>query len=280
MPGRQHNGTVSVEQMINETVQIEVSDGVATLLLNRPHKLNALNKLMAWGLETATRQLADDPEVRCVIIAGAGDNFQAGGDIEYFRAMLDDDEVEKRVEVRAIINKAHAAITALRTMPKPVVARVRGAVAGFGVSLLAACDMAIAAEGANFSLAYCHIGTSPDGGATYALPRMVGMKRAMELALLGDRIDANHAEAIGLINRVVGADELDDTVAQLARRFTQGPSFAYARTKELLNTSWNNDLVAQLEAEMDSFVDCASSEDFATGVTAFCEKRTAMFAGR
>ncbi len=265
---------------MNETVQTEVSDGVATLVLNRPHKLNALDKSMAWGLEAATRQLADRRDVRCVIITGAGKNFQAGGDVEYFRTMLDSDEVEQRVEVRAIINKAHAAITNLRSMPQPVVAAVRGAVAGFGISLLSACDMAIAAEGASFSLAYCHIGASPDGGATYALPRMVGMKRAMELVLLGERIDATHAETIGLINRVVGADELDDTVAQLARRFTRGPGFAYARTKALLNASWNNDLVAQLEAEADSFVDCVSSEDFTAGVTAFCEKRTAVFTGR
>jgi 2-(1,2-epoxy-1,2-dihydrophenyl)acetyl-CoA isomerase len=269
-----------VVKMKNETVQIEVSEGVATLLLNRPNKLNALDRSMAWGLEAATRQLADDPAVRCVIIAGAGDHFQAGGDIEYFRAMLNGDNGERQVEVRDIINKAHAAIVNLRSMPKPVVASVRGAVAGFGISLLAACDMAIAAEGSSFSLAYCHIGTSPDGGATYALPRMVGMKRAMELALLGDHIDATHAETIGLVNRVVGADELDDTVAQLARRLTRGPGFAYAKTKVLLNASWNNDLEAQLEAEADSFVDCVASEDFAAGVNAFCEKRTAEFTGR
>jgi 2-(1,2-epoxy-1,2-dihydrophenyl)acetyl-CoA isomerase len=266
--------------MVNETVQTSIKDGVATLLLNRPHKLNALDKSMAWGLETATRQLVADSKVRCIVIAGAGDNFQAGGDIESFREILDNDDVEQQVEVRSIIEKVHVAIANLRAMPKPVVASVRGAVAGFGVSLLAACDLAVAAENASFSLAYCRIGTSPDGGATYALPRMVGMKQAMELALLGNSIDAARAEAIGLINWVVGADELDDTVAQLAQHLAQGPSFAYAKTKALLNASWNNDLVAQLDAEMESFVDCVASDDFTAGVTAFCEKRTAVFAGR
>lgn len=271
---------MNVESAVNNTVQLSVSDGVATLLLNRPHKLNALDETMARELKRVTAQLAEDRKVRCVIVSGAGDNFQAGGDVEYFRAMLEADEETRRVDIQAIIHEVHAAIVNLRTMPKPVVACVRGAVAGFGISLLAACDLAIADESASFSLAYCHIGTSPDGGATYALPRMVGMKRAMELALLGERFDAARAEAIGLINRVVGRGELEAVVERLTRQFAQGPTFAYGRTKALLNASWGNDLGEQLLAEMESFADCASSEDFAAGVTAFCEKRRVVFAGK
>lgn len=265
---------------MSKTVQTSIVDGVATLLLNRPDRLNALDAEMARELAIATRALAENPEVRCVVVTGAGDNFQAGGDIEYFRAGLQGSETTRREEIRAIIDEVHTAITHLRTMPKPVVARIQGAAAGFGVSLLAACDLAIAADSARFTLAYCHIGASPDGGSTYALPRMVGMKRAMELALLGERFDAAKAEAIGLINRAVPAALLDATVQKLAQHFASGPTFAYGRTKALLNASWNNDMATQLDAEMESFSECALSNDFTEGVIAFCDKRKAEFTGR
>ncbi len=265
---------------MSKTLQVSVDGGVATLLLNRPEKLNALDEAMARELALATRQLGDDPAVRCVIVAGAGDNFQAGGDIEYFRAALEGDEATRRTEIGAIIQEVHSAIVNLRTMSKPVVARIQGAAAGFGISLLSACDLAVAADNAKFTLAYCLIGTSPDGGSTYALPRLVGMKRAMELALLGERFDAARAEAIGLINRVVPASELDATVAQLARHLANGPTFAYGKVKALLNASWDNDLVTQLDAEKSSFTDCALSADFSEGVSAFCEKRKAEFSGK
>lgn len=265
---------------MNDTVQTFIEGGVATLTLNRPEKLNALDADMARALNSAMRALSENTTVRCVIVTGAGDHFQAGGDIEYFRTGLDGDEAQRRDEIRAIIQEVHGAITHLRTMPKPVVARIRGAAAGFGISLLAACDLAIAADNAKFTLAYCHIGASPDGGSTYALPRIVGAKRAMELALLGERFDAARAEAMGLINRVVPLEELDVTVQQLAKYLANGPTVAYGKTKSLINGSWHNDLATQLDAEMASFADCALSDDFAEGVTAFCEKRKAGFKGQ
>lgn len=265
---------------MSSTLLAAINDGVATVTLNRPDKFNALDDAMARELCRVTGELAEEEAVRCVVIAGAGGNFQAGGDIEYFRAGLGRDGPTREKEIRTIIEAVHGAIANIRSMPKPVIARVEGAAAGFGISLLAACDLAIAADNARFTLAYCHIGTSPDGGGTYTLPRTIGMKRAMELALLGERFDALKAESLGLINRVVSPADLDGAVAEIATRLANGPTFAYGKAKALLNQSWDNDLQTQLDAELESFAQCAVSEDFAEGVTAFCEKRPAKFLGR
>lgn len=265
---------------MSSTLRVANENGVATVTLDRPDRFNALDDAMARELNRVTAELGADETVRCVVITGAGGNFQAGGDIEYFRAGLERDTATRDTEIRAIIGEVHGAITNIRTMPKPVIARIEGAAAGFGISLLAACDLAIAADNAKFTLAYCLIGTSPDGGSTYALPRMIGMKRAMELALLGERFGADKAEAMGLINRVVPPEVLDETAGKLATHLANGPTYAYGRAKALLNQSWDNDLQTQLDAELERFAQCAVSEDFAEGVTAFCEKRPAKFVGR
>lgn len=261
------------------TVQVERGDGVAILWLDRPGCMNALDEPMARELHHVTRSLEDDPAVRCVLVRGRGGQFMAGGDINYFRRALDLPPDARREAVHAIIGEVHGAIASIRRMPKPVVAAVEGACAGFGVSLVAACDLALAVDGAMFTLAYCHIGTTPDGSSTWTLPRTVGMKRAAELMLLGDRFDVSRAEAIGLINRAVGAGELESELSALAKRLAAGPTFAHGKGKQLLNASTLNTLDQQLELEMRSFADCTLSADFAEGVTAFCEKRKARFAG-
>ena len=158
-------------------------------------------------------------------------------------------------------------------MRKPVIASIRGSAAGVGMSLVLASDLAIAAEDAVFVLAYCQIGTSPDGGSTYSLPRTVGLKRAFEFALLNDRLDANGARGAGLINRVVPGAALDQETEKLAARLARGPAHAYANTKELLNGSLVRNLNDQLDAEAVSFAECAATDDFAEGIAAFIEKR-------
>jgi 2-(1,2-epoxy-1,2-dihydrophenyl)acetyl-CoA isomerase len=178
------------------------------------------------------------------------------------------------------IHDLHGFVSAMRRFPKPIIASVRGAAAGAGVSLAAACDLIIASEDAFFTLAYCHIGISPDGSATYSLPRMVGVKKAMEMVLLGDRLDAEAMAAAGLVNKVVPAAALDEETAKLAGRLAKGPTRAYSHAKRLMYASINNQLEHQLQLEAEAFADCAGSEDFREGVSAFVEKRKAVFKGR
>ena len=162
-------------------------------------------------------------------------------------------------------------------MPQPVIASVHGAVAGFGLSLMGACDLAIAADDAYFTSAYRHIGVTPDGGSTWTLPRLVGVKKAMEIVLLGERFDAREAMSIGLVNRVVPAAELAAATLTMARSLASGPALAMANGKRLVNQSMQRSFSAQLSDEAASFSACASRDDFAEGIRAFMDKRPPKF---
>ena len=266
----------------NETVDAAVAEGVCTITLSRPQSLNAIDGDMAAALEALTGAAADDEAVRCVVIRGAGDHFMAGGDIAAFRARLAEisDSEDRRTHFEAFVHRVHPTVQAIRRMPKPVIAAVHGAVAGFGMSLMSACDLAVASDNAFFTLAYCHIGVSPDGSSTYTLPRTVGLKRAFEMAYLGERFGAEEAKAMGLVNRVVPESEFEAAVDGLARCLAAGPTRAYANAKALLNASSGRSLDDQLAAEAAAFADCAAGEDFAEGIAAFLDKRTPSFAGR
>jgi 2-(1,2-epoxy-1,2-dihydrophenyl)acetyl-CoA isomerase len=264
----------------NQAVKLSVADGIATITLNRPAALNALNAEMVTGLAEAVRAAGADAGARVVVVTG-GEHFMAGGDIKWFKERLDAEPDKATItrEFETFIHPVHEVITAMRTMPKPIIAAIRGACAGFGVSLAAACDLAVAADDAFFTLAYCHLGVSPDGGSTHALPRAVGLKRAFEIALLGDRFDAKAAKEAGLINQVVPVAEFEGTVAKLAKRLALGPTHVYGNTKALLNASLGASLAEQLDAEARSFAECAGRADFAEGVAAFVEKRPPRFTG-
>ena len=168
---------------------------------------------------------------------------------------------------------------AMRRMPKPVIASVQGAAAGAGASIALASDLVIASEDAFFTLAYCRIGTSPDGSATFQLPRTVGIKKAMEITLLGDRFNAQTAKEWGLINFVVPTAGLEEETDKLAQRLANGPTYVYGKSKALLYRSMESQFESQLQAEAESFADCASRADFREGVTAFIEKRKPTFTG-
>jgi 2-(1,2-epoxy-1,2-dihydrophenyl)acetyl-CoA isomerase len=263
-------------------VLIARTGGVATLTINRPHVLNALNGALAEALLAAVSEVGGDPAVRAIVIRGAGDAFMAGGDIGYFRDLLagHDGRADIRPQVTNLIDQAQGLTRLIRATPKPVIASVHGGCAGFGLSLMLACDLVIAADNAKFTLAYIHLATTPDGGASYHLPRIVGQKRAAEIALLGDRFGAVEAERWGLVNRIAPLAELEPVTAKLAARMAAGPALAYARTKALLNQSDHNSLDAQLAAETESFANSALTDDFSAGVTAFLNKKPATFTGK
>lgn len=265
---------------MNDKVIVQRDGAVAHIVLNQPEAMNAIGPEMARQLARAAAEVAGDDAVRCVVVAGAGRHFMAGGDIRHFAELLTLPAAERDAKFSALITDVGDAVASLRAMPKPVVAAVRGAVAGFGLSLMCACELAVAGEGSTFKFAYCQLGASPDGGGSYSLPRLLGVRRAMELALLDERIDARRALELGLVTRVVADDALDDAAAELAQNLARQATTALGRTKRLINSALDNDLPAQLEAERLSFLAGAASEDFAEAVAAFVAKRRPDFRGR
>ena len=250
---------------------------VATLTLNRPASLNALDPTMMDALVAHTAALAADTSLRCVVIQGAGRHFMAGGDIRNFAAQLELAPAERSAGFTRMIGRLHAAIEQLQRMPHPVLASVHGAVAGFGLSLLCACDLAIAAQGSYFTAAYRQLGLTPDGGLSYTLPRLVGTRQAMEILLLGERFGVEDALRLGLVNRVVPEAELERTTAAMAAAIASGPTLATRNGKRLLRESLSQTLSAQLDAEAASFGACAATGDFVEGVRAFLDKRPPHF---
>lgn len=269
----------------NQAVLYETTGPVALVTMNRPERLNVLDAAMIAGLTTALEQAASDPAVRAVILRGAGKAFMAGGDLRVFAHLLDQAETAEtsrqalQGEIEQLVHDAHRPIEILHKMGKPVLAVIRGACAGYGLSLAMACDLAIAAEDSLFSLAYIHIGTSPDGGSTWHLPRLIGLRKAMELTLLGERFDAKTAHEMGLVNFISAAEAIEETAAHLAMRLANGPTAAYAKTRSLLRQSFQNDLQTQLQAEATQFAASALTQDFKSGVTAFLNKQKPDFKG-
>ena len=259
---------------------VDIRDGIATLTFNRPDVRNALSAEMRALLSEALHEVEEDDAVRCVLMRGQGEHFMAGGDVKVMSELIKQPAETLRNEFIHRIHELHPIMFAMRRMPKPVIASVAGAAAGAGVSMALACDLVIAAEDAFFTLAYCHIGTSPDGSSSFYLPRAVGMKKAMEIALLGDRFDAASALAMGMINFVVPTSQLEVETDKLAKRLAAGPTHVYGNTKRLLNRSLENEFESQLQMEAEVFADCTTRADFKEGVTAFVEKRKPEFGGK
>lgn len=259
---------------------VEKENGIATITMNRPESRNALSIEMRTKLFEAMADIEIDDSVRCVVVKGAGDHFMAGGDVISFGDIAKKPAEERGKIFEARIHGLHPTIFTMRRMEKPIIASVRGAAAGFGLSLAMACDMVICSESSFYTLAYIGIATTPDGSGSYSLPRMVGLKKAMEIAMLGDRFGAEEAHRLGLVNKVVPDADLDEETAKFARRLANGPTYAIGKTKKLMHASLVNDMEVQLALEAESFAACAKTDDWVEGITAFGEKRKPEFKGK
>lgn len=255
-------------------------DGVATMTMNRPEARNAVTLEMRKAMFDTVDDFEHDSSVRCVVLRGAGGHFMAGGDIRNMKDYLEMEPLERKVVFEHRVHDLNLMMLALKRMDKPVIASVQGAAAGAGMSFMLACDLAICSDDAFFKFSYVGIGASPDGSGSYHLPRIIGVRKALELALLGDTLDAGEALRLGLVNWVVPAADIDAETDKLARRLASGPTVSLASIKRLTYASYANSYPAQLAMEAESFGICAATDDWAEGVTAFLEKRKPQFVGK
>jgi 2-(1,2-epoxy-1,2-dihydrophenyl)acetyl-CoA isomerase len=255
-----------------DTLEVDRNDGVVTVTLNRPAKKNAINVTM-WGelLEFFT-EARDRPDDRVVVVTGAGDGFCSGAD-------LGDAESLRRHPLVWMRHVGDVAL-ALHRLPQPTIAKVNGVAAGAGINLALGCDLVVASDRARFSQIFARRGLSIDFGGSWLLPRLVGLHKAKELAFFADILDAEQAASFGIVNRVVPADELDDTVDAWARQLAEGPPLALSLTKALLNNSLNIGIEQALEDEAHGQAICLRSDDGAEAVSAFLQKRSPRFTGR
>jgi 2-(1,2-epoxy-1,2-dihydrophenyl)acetyl-CoA isomerase len=258
-----------------ETVELEVTDRVAWITLSRPQALNAWVRQLGLDMRSALEHAAEDPEVRAVVFTGAGRAFSSGADLKSGELGAGGG-VDVLSPLRDVYNPL---LLRVRTVPKPVIAAVNGAAAGIGCSLALACDLIVAAHSAYFLLAFVNIGLGLDGGASVSLPARVGHARALEMALLGERVPAIQALEWGLVNRVVHDAELEDTARALAAKLAAGPPGSYAAIKRTVNHRLYAGFEEMLELEAITQQQRADSKDFIEGAVAFLQKRRPEFTG-
>ena len=263
---------------MGDNLLFERADGVATITLNRPDKLNAFTTELHRELAAAFDAVEGDGTIRAVLLTGAGRGFCAGQDLAERAAIL---AAGGKVEGgKALETWYNPLVRRLRRLEKPVVCAVNGIAAGAGANIALACDIVLAARSASFIQAFCRIGLVPDAGGSYVLPRLVGMARASALSLLGDTLPAEQAAQWGLIWRVVDDDKLMAEATALAQHLARQPTRALALIKQALNASFANTLDQQLDLERDLQASAAATADFREGIAAFIEKRPARFVGK
>lgn len=259
-------------------VLLEAShEGIATLVMNRPDKLNALNSELSTALNEALARIAEDESIRVVVLSGAGRAFCAGGDLG---AIGRGRERNETAELEPILRAGMQAVLKMRLMPQPVIAAVNGAAAGAGMNIALAADIRIAADTATFGENFCRVGLFPDYGGTFFLPQLVGPSIAAEMFYTGDMIDALAALRMGIVSRVVPAVQLEAEVKTFAGKIAQGPPIAIRAVKKFLFGSHKEALVRALEHEVELQMKCFHSQDCSEGIRAFFEKRPPKFQGK
>jgi 2-(1,2-epoxy-1,2-dihydrophenyl)acetyl-CoA isomerase len=257
-----------------ETILTTQDEGVLTITFNRPDTLNAFNSTMGRELLDALKKAERDPEARCIVLTGAGRAFSSGEDLKARQA-------EGITDFGSTLrDRYNPIILRIRHMDKPVVGSINGVAAGAGCSIALACDLRIASDKARFLLAFVRVGLVPDSGASFLLPRLVGLSKALEMAFLGDEVGAEEALRLGLVNRVVPPEELESATRELASRLAKGPTKAIGLAKRAMNRALTMDLESLLEYETFGQQIAGATDDHKEGIAAFTEKRTASFSGK
>lgn len=259
----------------DDLLLLRLEDGVAWLTLNRPHAANTIDRPMAAALRATITSLNEDPNVRALVIAGAGKMFCAGGDLQRFAK----EEDGAAAYVEALIKDFHAALALLENFRAPVITAVHGAAAGAGMGLALTADIVIAAESSRFVMAYTRAGLTPDGGTSWILPHLIGLRRALELTLLNRTLTAAEALEFGMITEAVSESRLDERVGELAREMARGPTGAYVSARRLLRHAHHTDYASHLNAEAAAIVASFGTDDGLEGVRAFRERRPPSFNG-
>ena len=258
------------------SIQFDIRDNVAYITLNRPEAANSINHEMATDLMCAAIHCSEDPAIRAVVITGTGSMYCSGGDLKEFAAQGEHLPYHLKEQTTYL----HAAISRLTRMVPPVVAAVNGTAAGAGMSLACACDIVVAAESARFTMAYTRVGLPPDGSSTCFLPRIVGLKRALELTLTNRVLSAQEALEWGIVTRVVPDAELLAQAQAIAVQLATGPTKALGASKRLLHSGFSETLETQMEHESQTIASIAHTADTSEGIAAFLEKRAAKFKGQ
>ncbi len=255
-------------------IKFEVANGIATVTLNRPEVYNALNDGITYELQDALKKISKDDAIRVMVLTGAGKAFCSGQDLKAASGQ------EKRSFMDSLHKRYNPIIAAMRNLPKPIICRLNGVAAGAGCSLALACDMIIASEEATLIEVFINIGLVPDSGSSYFLPRLVGRAKAFELCSMGNKVKANEALQLGLVNRVTTADQLDTVVNEYAGHFAQAPTKSIGLIKRMLEKSATSTLDEMLEYEAYCQEIAGTSQDYKEGVAAFLEKRKPAFTGK
>lgn len=264
--------------MSEDSVLLDIEDGIATLTLNEPDRRNALSADIEDELHDALDEI-EDSDASCVVIEGAGGAFSAGGDVErMLEGLTTDVPLDERV--RTLEEATPETLTRLHHFPLPTIAKVNGMAVGAGANLAIACDIQVASEDAEFGFVFRQVGLSVDAGTSFLLPRIVGTNVAKELVFTGDIIDAERADSLGLVNHVYPADELDEEVEELAARIASGPDVAFRHTKRLLNEGFEKSIEQAMVDEAVAQGIVFQTDDHEEGVTAFMEQRSPEYEGK
>lgn len=259
---------------MSNTVLLQKENGIGYITFNRPDKYNSFNREMAFAFQAHLDDCASDDTVRCIYVTGSGKGFCAGQD-------LAETPDPNNVDFEKIVSEHYnPIINRLRNIEKPILAAVNGVAAGAGANIALACDIVVATQSASFIQAFSKIGLIPDSAGTFFLPRYIGMQRAAALMMLGDKVTANEAVAMGMIYKAFADDSFEASAKQMAQILANMPTKGIGLTKRLLNQSYNNNLDEQVALEMRVQVEAGNTEDFVEGVNAFIEKRKPVFKGK